>query len=95
MKILFYAYRIIKNKFIPFPKGVMIPLDVRIKKINESKEFWKNLEKETNISLLHIDSIIWITDGLKESEIKSIENISLKNKIKKLKELLKTKDSLF
>jgi len=88
LKMLYYAYRIIKNEFKPFPKGVMIPLDNRIKKISNNKEFWKSFERAIEFSLLHIDSIIWVTKGLKKEEIKKIRNESLKNKIKKLKEIL-------
>jgi len=88
LKMLYYAYRIIKKEFKLFPYNVMIPIDVRIGKINKDKGFWKNLEKNLGIPLLHLDSIIWVTKGLKEDEINRIKNKELKKKLMKLKSLL-------
>jgi DNA-(apurinic or apyrimidinic site) lyase len=88
-KMFNYIYRIISNDFIPMPRSAMIPLDVRIKKISSSIKFWKELREKLPYSLLHLDSLLWITMGLKEEEIKkSPINRELKEKLLKLKYLL-------
>jgi DNA-(apurinic or apyrimidinic site) lyase len=88
LKMLFYAYRIVSNEFKKFPFGIMIPLDVRIKKISDDKEFWKKLENKVGIPLLHLDAILWVSFGLKEEELNKIKDENLKKKIKKLKMIL-------
>ncbi|MEO2154460.1 MAG: N-glycosylase/DNA lyase [Nanoarchaeota archaeon] len=88
-KMFNYIYRIISNDFIPMPRNAMIPLDVRIKKISNSTKFWKELREKLPYSLLHLDSLLWITMGLKEDEIKkSSINKELKEGLLRLKCLL-------
>ncbi|MCG2868994.1 MAG: N-glycosylase/DNA lyase [Candidatus Nanopusillus sp.] len=86
-KIYGYGLRIIGYKII-FPFEIFIPIDNRIGKISKDKNFWIKLSKETNIPLLHIDSLIWITMGLDNDKIEKIENEKLRNKIKLLKNYL-------
>ncbi|MFP3290137.1 MAG: N-glycosylase/DNA lyase [Candidatus Nanopusillus acidilobi] len=86
-KIYGYGLRIIGYKII-FPFEIFIPIDNRIGKISKDKNYWIKLSKETNIPLLHIDSLIWITMGLNNDKIEGIKNEELKNKIKLLKNYL-------
>jgi DNA-(apurinic or apyrimidinic site) lyase len=86
-KIYGYGLRIIGYKII-FPFEIFIPIDNRIGKISKDKNYWIKLSKETNIPLLHIDSLIWITMGLNNDKIDGIKNEELKNKIKLLKNYL-------
>ena len=86
-KIYGYGLRIIGYKII-FPFEIFIPIDNRIGKISKDKNYWIKLSKETNIPLLHIDSLIWITIGLNNDRIEGIKNEELKNKIKLLKNYL-------
>jgi len=86
-KIYGYGLRIIGYKII-FPFEIFIPIDNRIGKISKDKNYWIKLSKETNIPLLHIDSLIWITMGLDNDKIEGIKNEELKNKIKLLKNYL-------
>jgi DNA-(apurinic or apyrimidinic site) lyase len=86
-KIYGYGLRIIGYKII-FPFEIFIPIDNRIGKISKDKNFWIKLSKETNIPLLHIDSLIWITMGLDNDKIEKIKNEELRNKIKLLKNYL-------
>lgn len=85
VKMFGYACRIIKDQRIVFPKEIFIPLDSRLKKISDKKEFWIRVSEETGIPLLHVDSLIWITLGLSDKEIERIENKNLRGKIKRLK----------
>ncbi len=59
-KMFIYAYRAKFGENLMSPMGIMIPIDVRISKISKDKEFWKRLERETKVPLLHIDSIFWL-----------------------------------
>jgi len=86
-KIYGYGLRIIGYKII-FPFEIFIPIDNRIGKISKDKNYWIKISKETNISLLHIDSLIWITMGLDDDKIERINDEDLKNKIKLLKNYL-------
>ena len=86
-KIYGYGLRIIGYKII-FPFEIFIPIDNRIGKISKDKNYWIKLSKETNIPLLHIDSLIWITMGLDNDKIEGIKNEELRNKIKLLKNYL-------
>jgi len=86
-KIYGYGLRIIGYKII-FPFEIFIPIDNRIGKISKDKNYWIKLSKETNIPLLHIDSLIWITMGLNNDKIEGIKNEEIKNKIKLLKNYL-------
>ncbi|OMH40436.1 N-glycosylase/DNA lyase [Desulfurobacterium indicum] len=61
IKMFIYACRIMYNKNIIAPKGIFIPMDSRIKSISDDKNFWKKLEKETKIPLIHIDAILWLS----------------------------------
>jgi DNA-(apurinic or apyrimidinic site) lyase len=65
-----------------------IPLDVRLKKISPSREFWKRLAKEVGIPPLHLDAIVWTTLGGNEKFFNSFEDKDLKEKLKRLKEVL-------
>ena len=86
-KIYGYGLRIIGYKII-FPFEIFIPIDNRVGKISKDKNYWIKLSKETNIPLLHIDSLIWITMGLNNDKIERIKDEELKNKIKLLKNYL-------
>ncbi len=86
-KMLLYGCRIVLKENILAPQGIFIPLDNRIKKISNRKEFWKKVEEETGIPLLHIDSILWVTMGIDEREIEEFP-LPLREKLKKLKEFL-------
>ena len=86
-KIYGYGLRIIGYKII-FPFEIFIPIDNRIGKISKDKNYWIKISKETNIPLLHMDSLIWITMGLDNDKIERIKNEDLKNKIKLLKNYL-------
>ena len=83
-KMLLYGCRIVKKKKLFAPYDIFIPLDNRIKKIEESKTFWREISEKTRIPLLHIDSIIWITMGLGEEDIKKLDP-KLSKKVNKLK----------
>ncbi len=86
-KMLLYGCRLVKNEDILAPFGIFIPMDSRIQKLNKDKIFWKSIEKKTDIPLLHIDSILWITMGMDEEEIKRLP-FSLQKKVQILKTLL-------
>jgi len=83
-KMLGYGLRII-GKDITFPFEISIPIDYRIGKISKDKNFWRNLSEKTKIPQLHIDSLIWITYNL---ELEKVEDASLKEKLKRLKDFL-------
>ncbi len=83
-KMLLYGCRIVKKKKLFAPDDIFIPLDNRIKKIEEGKRFWREISEKTRIPLLHIDSIIWITMGLGEENIKKLDP-KLSKKVNKLK----------
>jgi len=83
-KMVGYGLRIIGNKLI-FPMEIDIPIDVRISKISSDKNFWRKLSEETKIPQLHIDSLIWVTLNL---DVESIKENELKEKVKKLKNIL-------
>ena len=63
VKMFIYAFRVAFDEDIFAPSGIMIPLDSRISKISKDKDFWRRLEKETGIPLLHIDAILWLSDN--------------------------------
>ncbi|WP_180706420.1 N-glycosylase/DNA lyase [Desulfurobacterium atlanticum] len=63
VKMFIYAFRIAFGKDIFAPCGIMIPLDSRISKISKDKDFWKRLEKETGIPLIHVDAVLWLSDN--------------------------------
>lgn len=86
-KMLLYGCRIINNSPITAPYETFIPIDSRLKKISDKREFWEKLSKKTNIPLLHIDSLFWITMGLNKEEMKKIKN-PLRKKIESLKNFL-------
>jgi len=86
-KMLLYAYKIITKKMVTADFGIMIPLDSRIKKISDKMEFWRNVEKKTSIPLLHIDSILWITMGMKIERLSALDK-KLTGNILILKEYL-------
>ncbi len=83
-KMYIYGIRIIGYN-IDYPKEIFIPIDNRIGKISQDKKFWIKLSENTNLPLLAIDSLIWITLGI---NINNIEENNLREKIKKLKEYL-------
>ena len=88
VKMFIYACRIASGKNITAPFEIEIPLDVRLRKIPDSLEFWRNLSIKTNIPPLHLDTLIWVTMG---ADKRFLENLptGLKDKVKKLKEVLK------
>ena len=86
-KMLLYTYKIITKKMVTPDFGIMIPLDLRIKKISDEMEFWRNVEKKTSIPLLHIDSILWITMGMQIDGLSTL-NKKLTGNILILKEYL-------
>ncbi len=61
VKMFIYACRIMYNKNLIAPKGIFIPMDSRIKSISDDKNFWKKLEEETGIPLIHIDAVLWLS----------------------------------
>ncbi len=61
IKMFIYACRIMYNEKLIAPKGIFIPMDSRIKSISEDKSFWKKLEEETKIPLIHIDAVLWLS----------------------------------
>ncbi len=86
-KIYGYGLTFIGYKIV-FPFEIFIPIDNILGKISKDKNYCIKLSKETNIPLLHIDSLIWITMGLDNDEIELIKNEKLRNKIKLLKNYL-------
>ncbi len=86
-KMLLYACRLAKNKEITAPLGIFIPMDSRIQKLTKDKNFWLNIESQIGISLLHIDSILWITMGANKEEIEKLP-YPLQEKVQKLKEFI-------
>jgi len=89
VKMFLYACRIagVKNATAPFDMD--IPLDVRLKKINPDREFWKKLAKRLGIPPLHLDAIVWTTLGGTKEFFDRIEDRELKEKLLKLKNVLK------
>ncbi|BFI73887.1 N-glycosylase/DNA lyase [Nanoarchaeota archaeon] len=87
IKMFGYGLRIVGYEII-YPFDIFIPIDNRIGKINKDKNFWINLSKKVGIPLLHIDSVIWITMGLKDEEIENMKEKSLKDKVIELKNYL-------
>ena len=83
-KMLLYGCRIISGTNISTPPSLFIPLDSRMQKISKNKKFWEELSENTNIPLLHIDSLLWITMGKNEQEINKLGN-PLREKIRNLK----------
>jgi DNA-(apurinic or apyrimidinic site) lyase len=83
-----YACRIATGGELGAPFEIEIPLDVRLRKIAPSLEFWRNLSREVNIPPLHLDTLVWVTMG---ADKRSLENLppELKEKVVKLKEVLK------
>ncbi|RTZ69366.1 MAG: transcriptional regulator [Aquificaceae bacterium] len=88
VKMFIYACRIASGKNITAPFEIEIPLDVRLRKISESLEFWRSLSLKTNIPPLHLDTLIWVTLGADKSFLEKLP-IGLKEKVEKLKEVLK------
>lgn len=88
VKMYIYVYRIVTQEKLLAPLGIMIPLDSRITSISSDKGFWHNLERDSSIPLLHIDSILWVTMGLKKEEIEKMPS-GLREKMLKLSSFLK------
>ena len=88
VKMFIYACRIAGGKRVVAPFEIEIPLDVRLRKIAPSLEFWRNLSREVNIPPLHLDTLVWVTMG---ADKRFLENLppELKEKVVKLKEVLK------
>lgn len=59
-------------------KKIFIPIDNRIWKISKNKDFWVEIQEKTNISLLLLDSLFYISMS---NNIWNIANISLKKKV--------------
>ena len=89
VKIFGYLCRIVNRRRKMFPFEIKIPLDSRIKKISKDQKFWEEISEKTKIPPLHLDSLIWVTMGLEDEKINSIEDQKLKTKILNLKILLK------
>ncbi|AIU70155.1 N-glycosylase [Thermococcus eurythermalis] len=72
VKMFGYAGRIVFGEFVPYPMAIEIPDDVRINAYTKRftseppVSFWSRVAKETGISPLHIDSILWPALGGKE-----------------------------
>ncbi len=90
VKMFIYGCRIITKKPLFASNEIFIPLDVRLKKISPDKEFWKNLSREIEIPLLHLDAILWLTLGGGKKFINQIGDEQLKKKLQRLLEVLKT-----
>ncbi len=88
VKMFIYACRAAGRGAPVAPFDMDIPLDVRLKKISPSREFWKRLAKEVGIPPLHLDAIVWTTLGGNEKFFDSFEDKDLKEKLKRLKEVL-------
>jgi len=88
VKMFIYACRIATGGKLVAPFEIEIPLDVRLRKIAPSLEFWRNLSREVNIPPLHLDTLVWVTMG---ADKRFLENLppELKEKVVKLKEVLK------
>ncbi|WP_456426350.1 N-glycosylase/DNA lyase [Desulfurobacterium sp.] len=61
IKMFIYACRTMYDENLTAPKGIFIPMDSRIRSISEDKNFWKRLEEETGIPLIHIDAVLWLS----------------------------------
>lgn len=83
-KMLNYAFRIIGRKTSSIEK-IFIPIDFRIGKISRNINFWKRIYEKTKIPLIFIDSLIWVTYNM---DVNKIEEESLREKVKKLKNFL-------
>lgn len=68
VKMMNYAFRIIKDTDIAVPFDISIPIDSRLTKLYTIhnteknltiKEFYKTLSQKTNIPPIHLDGIIW------------------------------------
>ena len=88
VKMFIYACRIATGGKLVAPFEIEIPLDVRLRKIAPSLEFWRTLSREVNIPPLHLDTLVWVTMG---ADKRFLENLppELKEKVVKLKEVLK------
>ena len=88
VKMFIYACRIATGGELVAPFEIEIPLDVRLRKIAPSLEFWRNLSREVNIPPLHLDTLVWVTMGADKRFLENLPS-ELKEKVVKLKEVLK------
>jgi len=88
VKMFIYACRIATGGKLVAPFEIEIPLDVRLRKIAPSLEFWRNLSREVNIPPLHLDTLVWVTMGADKRFLEKLPP-ELKEKVVKLKEVLK------
>ena len=88
VKMFIYACRIATGGKLVAPFEIEIPLDVRLRKIAPSLEFWRNLSREVNIPPLHLDTLVWVTMGADKRFLENLPS-ELKEKVVKLKEVLK------
>ncbi len=88
VKMFVYACRIATGKRIVAPFDIDIPLDVRLKKISNDLNFWRNLAKGLGIPPLHLDALVWVTMGATEDFLKDLPS-DLRKKVENLKAVLK------
>ena len=83
VKMFIYACRIATGGKLVAPFEIEIPLDVRLRKIAPSLEFWRNLSREVNIPPLHLDTLVWVTMGADKRFLEKLPS-ELKEKVVKL-----------
>ena len=67
IKMLWYGARNMWD-FVPYPQNISIPIDSRLSNIfekykwdyNNIEKFYEDLSKQTGISPLHLDAILWV-----------------------------------
>lgn len=73
VKMFWYGWRIFFDKINLFPANILIPIDSRLERIYkkynnnldlEIKDFYISLSKKLNISMLHLDSLLWTKKDL-------------------------------
>lgn len=72
VKMFGYAKRIITGKFEPYPMDIPIPVDSRISRMTAQftsenpQSFWQKIGEQTGIPPLHIDSLLWNWERVKD-----------------------------
>ena len=84
VKMFIYACRIATGKKVLAPFDIDIPLDVRLKKISDDLNFWREISKKLGIPPLHLDAIVWVTMGANREFIEKLPE-DLKEKVLNLK----------
>lgn len=87
LKIFVWWMRI-SWKNIEFASDIFIPIDSRIWKISENKDFWTEISIQTKMPLLLIDNLLYL--GMSD-KIQDIGNKETKDKLLKLRDFLDRK----